>query len=216
MKQKKNLPRRLASIRRSGQAGNKTSWDFLNIHPEASIPNQPALLILTAIILFYGICAMAYGQKVEKEIQDFKVPDSKNVALERKIFSLTEGYPIEKMIPLMSQKEKMVAAFMVSVAKKESDWGNHIPLLNGKNCYNYWGYRGQSDFMTSDGYTCFKNSRQAVNTVSRRFSELINESDLNTPQKMVVWKCGWDCAGDSQENVSKWISDVDYYFKKFY
>jgi hypothetical protein len=68
--------------------------------------------------------------------------------------------------------------------------------------------------MTWDGYTCFDSPRQAVNTISQRFNELINDSGLGTPRKMVVWKCGWDCSGQDPAGVEKWIRDVDYYYQK--
>ena len=124
--------------------------------------------------------------------------------------------PMEKMIPYIAQKDKMTAAFVVSVAKKESNWGKHSPIVNGRDCYNYWGYRGGGENITWDGYTCFKNPRQAVNVVSQRFDSLIKKSNFDTPAKMVVWKCGYDCSWDNPIAVQKWVSDVDFYFQKFY
>jgi len=133
--------------------------------------------------------------------------------LEREITEMVKGYPIESMVPFIAQKDKAVAAFLVSIAKKESSWGEHAPVKNGKDCYNYWGFRMDSDTMGSGGHTCFKNPRQAVNSVSSRIFELINEEKLNSPRKMVVWKCGYDCSGQSSYDVNKWISDVSFYKK---
>jgi hypothetical protein len=187
-----------------------------NFDAGLKVSARTAFLILSALVVFYGISAISLSEIIQKEYSAYLEPESKNFALERKLFSLTRGYPMEKMVPLISQKEKRVAAFMVSVAKKESNWGKRVPVLNGRDCYNYWGFRSAYSSMTQDGYTCFKNPYQAVNVVSRRFAELINESHLDTPQKMIVWKCGWDCSEHDPEGVSKWISDVDYYFRKIY
>ncbi|HRY82586.1 MAG TPA: hypothetical protein P5232_02715 [Candidatus Moranbacteria bacterium] len=136
--------------------------------------------------------------------------------LEKNIQSLISGYPMEKMVPYISAQKKSTAAFLIGIAKKESNWGKYSPHLNGKDCYNYWGYRGQGENVTPSGYTCFRNPREAVSTVSRRINELADNSDLNTPAKMIVWKCGWDCSTHSDESVSKWIADVDFYYKKVY
>ena len=135
--------------------------------------------------------------------------------MEEEIRLMVKDYPIEKMAPYIAQKDRKTAAFMIGIAKKESDWGKRVPILDGRDCYNYWGYRGQGK-LTQDGYSCFKNPRQAVNIIARRINELIKDSDLDTPEKMKVWKCGWNCENHNPDSVAKWISDVDYYFKKFY
>jgi hypothetical protein len=108
----------------------------------------------------------------------------------------------------------MVAALIVAIGMKESTWGLHVPVLNGQDCYNYWGYRGIRDKMGTGGHTCFDSPKDAVDTVAKRIEFLVSNEKLNTPAKMVVWKCGYDCSWDSQKAVNKWISDVDLYFKK--
>jgi len=123
---------------------------------------------------------------------------------------------MEKMAPYISAKEKRTAAFLIGIAKKESNWGKYSPKLNGKDCYNYWGYRGSGENVTPSGYTCFDSPRQAVNVVGQRISDLINDSDLSTPEEMIVWKCGWSCAEHSDESVDKWIADVGIYYDKVY
>ena len=59
--------------------------------------------------------------------------------LEKDIKDMVKGYPIEKMVPYIAEQDRTVAAFIVAIARKESSWGVHVPVLNGKDCYNYWG-----------------------------------------------------------------------------
>ena len=136
-------------------------------------------------------------------------------ALEKEIRKMVKGYPIEKMIPYIAKKDRTVAAFMVAIAKKESSWGVHVPVLNGQDCYNYWGYRGQRKLMGTGGHTCFNSPQDAVDTVAKRIATLVDEYGKNTPEKMVVWKCGSSCAATGgQAAANKWISDVTMYFDK--
>jgi len=51
--------------------------------------------------------------------------------------------------------------------------------------------------------------------VAKRLDWLVNNKKLNTPSKMVVWKCGSSCAATGgQAAAIKWISDVNLYFEK--
>ena len=43
---------------------------------------------------------------------------------------------------------------------------------------------------------------------------LIGSERLNTPAKLIVWKCGFSCEGHGRESVEKWISDVDAYYSE--
>ena len=141
---------------------------------------------------------------------------SDRAALEKEIYGMVKGHPIEKMVPYIAQQDRTVAAFIVAIAKKESGWGEHYPVLNGEDCYNYWGYRGQRDKMGTGGHTCFNNPQDAVDTVAKRIKTLTQENGRDTPAKMVVWKCGGSCAATGgQAAADKWISDVDMYFQKF-
>ena len=136
--------------------------------------------------------------------------------LERDIRQLVAGHPIEQMAPYIAREDRMVAAYLVSIAKKESDWGVHVPVgADGRDCYNYWGYRGLSDEMGTGGHTCFDSPREAVATVGGRIHELVYDEHRDTPAKMIVWKCGYSCESHSPESVAKWKNDVGYYFKKF-
>lgn len=140
---------------------------------------------------------------------------AKPTPLEIEIKEMVKGYPIDEMTPYIAKQDPEVAAFLVSIAKKESNWGKRVPVLNGRDCYNYWGYRGKSEEMGTGGHTCFKTRKEAVERVSKRIKTLSQDQERDTPAEMIVWKCGSSCAGHSNESVSKWISDVSFYFKKF-
>lgn len=153
-----------------------------------------------------------YFAKQIKEIEEMQSAQ----ALEADIAEMVKGYPIEEMIPYIAKQDRTVAAFIVAIAKKESAWGKRIPVLNGQNCYNYWGYRGQRKLMGTGGHTCFDSPEDAVDTVAKRIKTLAIENGRNTPEKMVVWKCGSNCAiTGGQAAANKWISDVSLYFDKF-
>ena len=122
------------------------------------------------------------------------------------------GYPMQEMTSEIAKKDKDVSAFLIAIAKKESNWGKHSPQKNGKSCYNYWGYRGSYN-ATDSGYSCFDNPTQAISVVGGRIEDLINQT-IDTPEKMVVWKCGRSCSWGNPTAVKKWISDVSLYYHK--
>lgn len=152
------------------------------------------------------------SEYIEKIIEDSEA--MKKDELEKKIRSMVKGYPIEKMVPYIMEKDKIVAAFLIGIAKKESGWGVHVPVLEGQDCYNYWGYRGQRKLMGTGGHTCFNSPKDAVDTVAKRIEFLVKNKKLDTPAKMIIWKCGSACSKDDQAAVRKWISDVNIYFGK--
>lgn len=133
---------------------------------------------------------------------------------ESKIRELVKGYPIEDMVPYIVEQDRTVAMFLVSIAKKESNWGKRVPVLDGQDCFNYWGYRGIRKMMGTGGHTCFNSREDAVKTVGKRLKNLIYDYKLDTPADLILWKCGSSCAGHSTYSVKKWISDVDMYYKK--
>lgn len=158
-------------------------------------------------------------------VQDAKGVDLTDVAelsseelskqeFEEKVRALVKGYPIEKMVPYILEKDRKTASFLVAIAKKESAWGVHSPVLNGQDCYNYWGYRGQRKLMGTGGHTCFNSRKDAVDTVAKRIDQLVNTQQKDTAAELIVWKCGSSCAGHGAYDVQKWISDVDMYYKK--
>lgn len=135
--------------------------------------------------------------------------------LTKEMGKMVKGYPIEKMIPYIAKQDKIVAAFMVAIAKQESDWGVHVPVdKEGNDCFNYWGFTGK-DRVGTDGLTCFSSREDAVNTVASRLEELVSNEKVDTPDKMVVvWKCGYDCSWDSPKAVDQWVYAVNLYFQK--
>lgn len=145
----------------------------------------------------------------ENESEDVKKND-----LEDEIRKMVKGYPIEKMVSQIAKQDRVVAAFLIGIAKKESNWGRRVPVLNGQDCFNYWGYRLQRERMGSGGHTCFDSPKDAVETVAKRIKWLVEEADRNTPSEMVIWKCGSACAKDNRDSVNKWIGDVALYFEK--
>ncbi len=152
-------------------------------------------------------------ESFSKQIEEIQKA-SDQAALEKEIYGIVKGHPIEKMVPYIAQQDRTVAAFIVAIARKESGWGEHYPVLNGEDCYNYWGYRGQRDKMGTGGHTCFDNPEDAVNTVAKRIKTLAEENGRDTAAKMVVWKCGGSCAATGgQAAANKWISDVDTIFQ---
>lgn len=153
-----------------------------------------------------------YVSQIMKNYQE----DSENEQeLKGEIKEMTKGYPIEKMASFIAKQDRIIAAFLVAIAKKESNWGKRVPVLNGQDCYNYWGYRGKRERMGTGGHTCFDSPEDAVKTVSKRLEFLVSSEKLNTPAKLIVWKCGYDCSWDNPVAVRKWINDIDHYFKKF-
>jgi hypothetical protein len=132
--------------------------------------------------------------------------------LEKDIRKLVKGYPIEKMAPYIADKDKKTAAFLVAIAKKESNWGVYSPKKRGKTCYNYWGYQGPEN-TTVSGYSCFSSPRQAVNVVGRRINNLVAQK-VDTPREMVLWKCGASCTRSGARGEAKWVRDVEFYYKK--
>lgn len=133
---------------------------------------------------------------------------------EQNIREMVAGYPIEPMLPYIFEKDRLTTAFLIGIAKKESNWGKRVPVLADQDCFNYWGYRGIRRMMGTGGHTCFNSRKDAVDTVAKRLSTLIHSQNLDTPEKMVIWKCGFSCAGQNRTDVLKWISDVDMYFEQ--
>jgi hypothetical protein len=175
------------------------------------------ITIITFFILIFYVIGLWKFSFLEERIPILNGLNSitgDRVALEENIKEMVAGYPIEQMVPYILEKDNLTAAFLVSIAKKESNWGKRVPVLDGEDCFNYWGYRGIRDRMGTGGHTCFDSPKDAVDTVGKRIETLIRKYDLKTPSDMIIWKCGSSCAGHSDSGVRKWISDVELYFKK--
>jgi hypothetical protein len=145
--------------------------------------------------------------EIDKPSLEIKKADTDD---QGKYMDFVANYPMAEMVPFIAKREKKTAAFLVSIAKKESDWGLHSPSKNGKHCYNYWGYKGGYN-PTESGYSCFDSAEQAIQVVGDRIDELVGKK-LDSPQKMVVWKCGGGYASDG--NAGEWIGTVNKYFSQ--
>ena len=186
--------------------------DVLIMKKDAVAEQGMMLALLSSAVFMVGFSFTLIGQtRIEQAVVS---PSNPPTALENDIQSLVDGYPIEAMSEEIAKNDRIVAAFVVAIAKKESNWGKRAPKLDGKDCYNYWGFREKRDRMGSGGHTCFNSRRDAVRSVSKRIENLMYEYDRNTPREMIVWKCGYSCAGHSDVSVDKWVSDVDYYYHK--
>lgn len=128
----------------------------------------------------------------------------------KKILAIVKDTKMEAMAGEISKKNPVTAGFLVGIAMKESKFGTYAPKKNGRDCFNYWGYRGAEN-TTRSGYSCFESPEQAVSIVSRRIESLV-EQGANSPASMITWKCGNSCAGHSDESVNKWIADVGIYY----
>lgn len=150
---------------------------------------------------------------IKSEVVFENEKDSDENSTEEQLYQMVGGAPINEMVPSIAKLDRKVAAFVVGIAKKESDWGRHAPSQSGKTCYNYWGYKGSGSRGTSMGYACFGSPEEAVEIVGKRIKTLVAKN-INEPKKMLVWKCGSSCSGHDPAGVQKWVSDVSLYFGK--
>lgn len=136
-------------------------------------------------------------------------------ALGDTIREMTIGYPMEKMAPIIARYDREVAALIVGIAKKESDWGKRSPSdQSGEDCFNYWGYKGAGSRGVAMGHGCFGSPEEAVVAVGDRLRKLVSLRQTSEPRNMVVWKCGSSCKGHSAESVKKWIADISLYYQR--
>jgi hypothetical protein len=190
---------------------------YLGIDLENVSPSRARILgLIVAIIFLETFLVVSQNLKTEKVNNApvvVQVKQNKNAALEREIEQMVKGYPIEDMTPYIASYDREVAAFLVGIAKKESNWGKRKPVLAGEDCYNYWGFRMKAERMGSGGHTCFDNPKEAVDAVASRIDQMVKEENLDSPKKMVVWKCGYNCTHPTA-SVKKWEQDVDYYYSQ--
>ncbi len=131
------------------------------------------------------------------------------------VATMAAGYPLAVMAPTIAEYDRSVAALLVGIAKKESDWGKHVPRTpDGADCFNYWGFKGAGSRGVAMGHGCFGSPEEAVHAVGHRIAELVTLRQTSEPKNLTIWKCGSSCATHSPESVRKWISDVDLYYRK--
>lgn len=186
----------------------------------------PLSSMTLSLDVFYGvfltlaiiITSLLYVDGERLARADFVVPpfvNAKQVILENRVDKLVAGFPIEQMAEIISKQDKTTAAFLVGIAKKESNWGKRVPVdENGADCFNYWGYRGAGSRGIEMGHGCFGSPEEAVGIVGGRLDTFVQEYKFKTAAELVVWKCGWSCDGHSNKSVKKWIADVGYYVGK--
>lgn len=189
------------------------NWTLLDKIDQKKL-SRVLLIMLLIFICLFGVSLLLEKSRMEKEVIPLaQLPIVQN-KFKGRIEDMVAGFPIAKMSRQIARQDKTTAALMVAIAKKESNWGKRKPVLNGQDCFNYWGYREKRERMGSGGHTCFDSPEDAVATVSKRINTLVTEYERNTPEKMVIWKCGQACHKDNQTAVQKWIADVDLYYQK--
>lgn len=188
----------------------------LKTKTQEKIKARKKTIVVTVILLLFGGWFFIFHQGFNSAeiIEGATFENQDKIQLGKELQEMVKGYPIEIMIPYIIEEDQKIAAFVVGIAKKESNWGKNVPVLNGEDCYNYWGYRGGGERASQGGYTCFSTPKEAVERISKRISSLVEKQNLQSPQDMIVWKCGSSCKGHSSTGVQKWISDVNLYFQK--
>lgn len=193
-----------------------------NLNPGILSRQRMEILTLVCLISLTSY-VLLFKQNYSKIFLSQKTPSVKQKSseeiekekLKKEIETIVAGHPIEIMIPYIIKKDRKTAAYLIGIAKKESNWGKRRPVLLGQDCFNYWGFRAEREQMGSGGHTCFSSPREAVDIVSLRIAEIIERNDAESAKDMLVWKCGSSCAATGgQAAANKWVRDVDLYAKK--
>lgn len=214
-KQKKKIKVKIK--RRKKRKSKKKTLPVLSLGNIKPSRGRILALIVSIIFMTTGMVFTNFSKTPDDlgEVAGVSIEVKKESKLEKGIKEMVKGYPIEKMAPYIAKKDPQTAAFLVAIAKKESNWGKRRPVLNGEDCYNYWGFRLKTERMGSDGHTCFDSPKEAVNMVAERLDELIQEEKINSPNEMIVWKCGYGCQDEEKDKSElKWIKDVGYYYNE--
>jgi hypothetical protein len=156
------------------------------------------------------LCASQNGDYLEKLAK--AESEEENNDLKEDVEKIVKNTPMAAMIDAISRKPRPVAAFIVGIAMKESKFGVYSPKKGGRDCYNYWGFKG-GGATVAGGYSCFSSPEQAIDAVGGRIEKMVAKG-IRTPAQAISWKCGSSCAGHGQANVQKWISDVAINFYK--
>ncbi len=151
------------------------------------------------------------NKEYQKNLAQKTLAPNANV-LKEDLEKILKNTPMAAMTEVISQKPRPVAAFLVGIAMKESKFGIYSPKLGGRDCYNYWGFKGGGK-TTPGGYSCFNSPEEAVEAVSKKIEKMIAKG-VRTPAQAISWKCGSSCAGHRTTDVRKWISDVAINFYK--
>jgi hypothetical protein len=133
--------------------------------------------------------------------------------IKKNIEKLVGDKPMQNMVSEIATRNSQTASYLVAIAKHESNLGKFSPKKDGRDCFNYWGFRGSYN-KTKSGYSCFDSPAQAVSVVGNRIQGLNEIESINTPEGMLVWKCGGSCAGHDPADVARWKRNVEFYYKK--
>ncbi len=154
---------------------------------------------------------------VEEEIKiaEEALEQERQRVLAEKLAIMLEGHPMAEMADEIAKQDQKVAALIVGIGRKESNWGKRSPSKDGQDCFNYWGYKTSGSRGQALGHACFGSREEAVATIAKRISYFVHETGRDTPAKIVVWKCGSSCAATGgQAAANKWISDVQIYYNQ--
>jgi len=133
-------------------------------------------------------------------------------ALKQDVEKIVKNTPMAAMIDPIAEHDRTVAAFIVGIAMKESKFGVYSPKFGGRDCYNYWGFKGGGKTVAG-GYSCFNSPDEAVDAVGKRIEKMVAKG-VQSPAQAIGWKCGSSCAGHDPGGVRKWIADVGINFYK--
>lgn len=196
------------------QFKNHLEIQFLNRNQVTNLGLVCLIVLFGYIVIFQQHCDRLFAVP-EPSYRTKSAQEIRSEKLAQDLKAVVGDHPIAKMVPYIAKQDRTVAAYLIGIAKKESNWGKHHPVLAGEDCYNYWGFRAVSDRMGSGGHTCFDSPREAVDAVAKRVAEIIQEDDVHSAKDMLVWKCGSSCAATGgQAAANKWARDVDMYAQK--
>lgn len=198
----------IAADNTGDRSASKLPKSTLKVAEALPMPTAPKIILASAQsakVKKVDILDDQKGSKSDSSDKDTTLSQSQLDAIKK----MVSGYPIEKMLPYISQRRPETAAFLVAIAKKESNWGKVSPKSSDGDCFNYWGFKDHR-FKFAAGHSCFPSREVAIETVGNRIDKLV-ASGRNTPVKISIWKCGSACSKDG--NVGKWIGDVNMYFQ---
>lgn len=155
-------------------------------------------------------------QQAEAQKRKEQAIKQRQEQFEDKIRALVGDHPIKQMAPYMAKEaDPLVVAFYLGIARQESSWGEHVPVHNGKDCYNYVGFRMKTKTLGSGGHSCFATPEEGYNATVKRIKDLIYNEKMTTAKKMVSpWKCGYRPDLDDKKSVQRWVDSVDSIVKE--
>jgi len=138
--------------------------------------------------------------------------DEEKESLKDDVSGIVKDTPMAAMVDSISEQDRIVAAFIVGIAMKESKFGVYAPHVGGRDCFNYWGLKAGGK-TTAGGYTCFASPEDAVSAAGKTLQKMVAKG-VHNPAQAISWKCGSSCAGHDAAGVRKWIADVGVNFYK--